>query len=106
MKEVEKIFINKPALAAFPTPDDRFTDTEYLRLALSLKVKGKVEMKREERDDNYKIDLYFEHTVLDGEHIDTLLHLMRASEMYTLTVLKQRPQTIRLTCYRLKREEM
>lgn len=105
MKEIEERFINNPAFTAFPTNDNRFTDNEYLRLAIRIMSKCKVDMRREERDDSYKIDFYFEGTVFEGGYVDYLMHLMRASDMYTFTVLKSRPQSVRLTCYRLKREE-
>ena len=105
MKEIEERFYDKPAFRAFPIDDNRFTDNEYHRLAVRIMARCDVDMKREVYDDRQKIDFYFEESIFEGGYVDDLMHLMRASDMYELAVLKSRPQTVRLTCHRLKREE-
>ncbi|MBR5539675.1 MAG: hypothetical protein IKU61_07230 [Clostridia bacterium] len=100
MRDVEKRMIIKPALAAFPEDDGRMTDNEYLRLAVAIMARCKIKMNREERDESVKIDFYFEETAIEGRYVDDIMHLMRASDMYTLSVMKSYPQTIRLSCYR------
>ncbi len=105
MKEVEDFFIDKPALSVFPTDDGRMTDMDYLRMSLGIKVKCNIEMNREESDDNYKTNIYLKGEAIEGMMVDNLMHFLRASDLYTFTVLKRNPQVIRLTCYRRKREK-
>lgn len=96
-------FIERSALTVTPFKDDHLTDFEYLRLITRMAVKCNIKAETEESDTFYRTELYFSETVISGEYVDDWLHILRASDMYTVSVVKSTPQTVKVSCFRAKR---
>ena len=99
-------FDGAPALRAVNYPDAEMAgvkDVDFLRMITRLTVKGGLKINVEERDDSYRAEIYLEESKLFMEHSDDLLCVLRASEEFSLCVVKSHPQTIKATCYKSKR---
>lgn len=99
-------FNDTPAATGINFPDATIAgvdDIEYLRMVTRLATKGGLKINIEERDDSYRVEIYLENSKLFMEESDDFLSVLRASEEFSLCVVKSHPQKIKATCYKSKK---
>ena len=91
-----------PELAMFALNQFSIPFGEYIRMAISVSKNCGIVLHVEENDARYRFDFYLCRSVIMGEYADEWCKLFGGSEMFTMAIDPQRPQTIRASFYRLK----
>ena len=95
---------NRPELTIFSLNILGIPLLDYMRMALDVSKRCGMRLKIEESEDRYRFDFYLHGSVVMGRQISEWCDLIGGSELFVLSVCKGMPQTIRVSCYRMKQE--
>ena len=91
-----------PALAMFAMHQNSMPLGEYMRAAMIVSHQCGIDMNLVKTEEGYRFDFCLHGSQIPTRYVPEWCALIAGSEMFTMFVDPQRPQTIRASFYRMK----